>query len=110
MIFFRHLEFNTNRQTTEWLLGATEHYLKQIDPFFTTDGVICLNFADTAFEALNHAFGRELVIQFWAFGDTGDEAFQNLSRVFSNLLEALKRLSGEGKELTDKNKINNQGR
>jgi len=72
MIFYRHLPINLNPEATQWLLEATNQYLQHTDPEFR-DGVYGLSFMDSGFVALNKQVGRELVLQFWVFGDTEEE-------------------------------------
>lgn len=94
MIFYRYPKMNIYRDNTQMLLEATKHYLEHIDPDFH-DGAIGLSFFETAFEEIGNAIGKELVIQFWAFGDTEEETYENLNRLFNNLLTALKGVSNE---------------
>jgi len=92
MVFYRLLTANLDPDTVNSLLGATNFYLQQIDTDFK-DGRIGLSFFDTAFEADNNTIGEELVIEFIAFGDTEEEAFANLNRVFLNMRYALERVN-----------------
>ena len=94
MIFYRNLPINLNPPSTEWLLDATSAYIQHTDKGFQ-DGVIGLCFMDTAFAALNKQVGKELVLYFWAYGDTEEETYENLGRLFTNLLMAIKGVSTE---------------
>jgi hypothetical protein len=95
MIFWRRLELNVSEPHLKWLIDAAEHYLKHTDESTWLDGVIGLSFMETAFGRLNKNVGKEMVLQFWAFGDSEDELFENLDRLFKNLTMALKGLSNE---------------
>lgn len=97
MVFYRNLAINTSPKHSEWLLGATEFYLSKLDSEFEW-GAIGLSFAEAAFAELNNRDGREVVINFWAFGDTKEETAESLGILFTNLLEALKSVSLELKE------------
>jgi hypothetical protein len=92
MVFYRTLPLNLISAKTDWLLRATNHFSKSLDPKFNR-GALGLSFMDTAFVDLRNAIGKELQIQFWAFGDTEEETWNNLKRVFDNLFGALKAVS-----------------
>jgi hypothetical protein len=92
MIFYRSLGANLQPDTVNSLLEATGFYLQHTDEHFT-DGQVGLSFFDTAFEALQNRIGKELVIEFIAFGDTEEECFANLNRVFVNIRYALQRVN-----------------
>jgi hypothetical protein len=95
MVFFRRLPNNLNTDTMKWLLNATGAYIERTDEQTWQDGIVGLSFMKTAFAALNNQIGEELVLRFWAFGDTEQEVFDNLDRLFRNLLTALEGVSKE---------------
>jgi hypothetical protein len=92
MIFYRALGANLDTGTLNSLLQYTGRYLGEIDPEFA-DGRVDLSFFDTAFEAIGNQIGKELVIQFVAFGDSEEETFENLTRVFANVRYALEKVN-----------------
>jgi hypothetical protein len=94
MIFYRELHYNVNEQPISWLRDATEFYIKQVDPTFE-DGVIATGLQGSIYEALRNRLGKELVLTFWAFGDTDEETYANLDRAFKGLHEALRRVAEE---------------
>lgn len=95
MVFFRSLPNNLNADTMKWLLNATGAYIERTDEPTWQDGIVGLSFMKTAYAALNRQIGEELVLRFWAFGDTEQEVFDNLNRLFRNLLTALQGVSRE---------------
>jgi hypothetical protein len=94
MIFYRGLRYNVSDQSITWLRDATEFYIKQVDPTFE-DGVIATSLQGSIYEALRNRLGKELVLTFWAFGDTDEETYANLNRTFKGLHEALRRVANE---------------
>ena len=92
MTFYRNLASNTDAATVNSFLSAMQFYLQQVDPDFA-GGSIGLCFEDAAFSSINNAIGKELVAQFWAFGDTDEMVFDNLNRLFLNLRHAFVRVN-----------------
>jgi hypothetical protein len=50
---------------------------------------------ETAYVECDRTVGKEVVLQFWAFGNTDVEVFENLDRLFKNTDVALRGLSDE---------------
>jgi hypothetical protein len=93
MIIYRDLPLNTVRANLEMLSAAVLHYLAEIDPDFTVQQAsVGTSVVQTIYTRLNRA-GYRLQLSFWAWGDTDDEAFQNLDRLFKALRECLELMS-----------------
>lgn len=93
MIFYRELELNTMDSALDGLTLRIQSELKRIDPEFRW-GAVRLAYSATTFHYLEHlsipAVGRQLVINFWSWGETDGEVLENLNRVFTNVFTALR--------------------
>ena len=103
MILYRHLPLNTHDGAVEWLAGATRHYLTAIDPLFEW-GVVGTTLKSAVFIPLpgsaDDQAGSQLLLTFWAWGDTEEEVAENLNRTFRNTHAALKTVCREIAEST----------
>jgi hypothetical protein len=92
MILYRHLPNNTLKEAAHWLADATRHYLKATDPAFEW-GVVGTTLKSTNFVTLpvpeQEQAGTQVMLTFWAWGDTDVELQANLRRVFRNTHTAL---------------------
>ena len=101
MILFRDLPYNLYRENVEWLERATQRHLSSIDQTFewgvvgTT--VVPANYVTIPVPEEQQA-GFQLVLTFWAWGDSDDEVMENLGRVFVNVRSALSGVCDEIKE------------
>jgi hypothetical protein len=96
MLFYRSLRENVSEPACEWLSDRLDQTLRRIDANFA-GGTIGLTRLPTRFVELpldatgdeESRIGTILMISFWAFGNTEDEVFVNLDRLFANLTVAL---------------------
>jgi hypothetical protein len=95
MIFFREHILNTIN-VYDWFTDTLCRKIRGVDNGFTL-GVVAFSHPETRYINLSYplseAIGYELSISFWAWGMTEDETFQNLDRLFQNLLTAIKETS-----------------
>jgi hypothetical protein len=96
MVLFRELRQNTEKARVEILKDQLHHELVELDRDFpwamigtTLIPVRYLMLADRDDEQL----GWQLMISFWAWGDTVADNMMNLRRLFTNLTVALRTLS-----------------
>ena len=106
MILFRDIGLNVNQSYIDWLNGAIHHYLKQIDPEFKWGAIgttqMKAQYLDLA-PPFDKQIGKQIMLTFWAWGDTESEVESNLGRLFDNLREAIQSISEEikaGKDTT----------
>jgi hypothetical protein len=96
MVLFRALERNTLPGNIERLKNQLHHELIELDQQFAW-GVIGTTLVPARYLALaDHAdsqLGCQLMISFWAWGDTEADTMANLKRLFENLSRALANLS-----------------
>lgn len=98
-IFYRNLRYNLKTDACLWLNGAYEHTFYQIDTNFRAkEGVIGLSdqksyYTNLPYKNPNDILGGQLMISFWAYGNTEQETFGNLDRLFRNLWEVSKSIS-----------------
>lgn len=109
-ILFRHLEFNSSLQNSDWLCGMMMAELRNVDDGFpATHGVVGFTKQPALQTAISNGiwhgerrfepgekdpgFGYHLMLSFWGYGDTEEEAFKNLERVFRNIWTAAERIS-----------------
>jgi len=102
MVFFRNLKFNTSEQHIEWLLGGMEHYLSAAPGNALTYAQ--LSFFKTLYTQMpggkDQQLGKEVVCEFWAWGDTEEEVMENFKLIVSNIFDALKKISDKIRELS----------
>ena len=98
MILYRDLTSNLSVEHVNWLQDAIQHYLKNIDTFFDW-AVIGTTLAPANYINLpiqeEKQLGRQIVLTFWAWGDNQADVLDNLSRAFTNTMEALIGVNGE---------------
>ena len=97
MVLFRELNQNTADGRVEALAVQLHHALAQRDPDFPT-GLIGTTLIPVRYLLLpghdDAQLGWQLMISFWAWGDTVAETMANLDRLFANLSRALESVSG----------------
>ncbi len=95
MVLFRDLVRNTTADQIEGLKNGLHFALAKIDPNFRS-GVVGTTIIPVRYCGLPAAndqqLGTQLMISFWAWGDTETETMQNLARVLRNLAQALRKL------------------
>jgi hypothetical protein len=94
MLLYRDLHLNTRRDRISWLRSAFHQQLARLDPKFAL-GMIGTTLVPVRYLALpeDEQAGQQLLLAFWAYGDTEDAVMQNLGRVFRNLTQALRAVS-----------------
>ena len=92
MILWRRLPLNLSRGNTEALKGAIHRHLNRLDPGLVQAAVgitVCrVRYVSLPPPARRQA-GTQLLLTFWAWGDTEPETMDNLDRTFRALREAL---------------------
>lgn len=95
MVLFRDLVRNTDADQIEGLKNELHLALAKMDPNFRS-GVIGTTIIPVRYCGLPGAseeqLGTQLMISFWAWGDTEAETMQNLARALRNLAQALRKL------------------
>lgn len=98
MILYRNLAFNTSPEQMHRLTNATAQALSEADPLFES-GAVAATIVTTRFTALpgplERQSGQQLMLSFWAWGETEPEVMRHLDRTFQNLTGALQRVSDE---------------
>ncbi len=111
-ILYRNLTLNSSLEHSDWLCGALMTSLRHTDLTlpaseavvgFTLNAAIQTEVStghwvsDSLFDAPGDdpGLGRHLMLSFWAYGNTVEEAFGNLDRLFTNLWAACRMVSGE---------------
>lgn len=96
MVLFRRLERNTTMGELESLNYQLHLQLNHIDPEFLW-GIVGTTMVPVRYLALPKAGGRQrgsqLMISFWAWGDSEAESMLNLGRLMTNLIQALSQVS-----------------
>ncbi len=96
MILFRSLARNTLPSEVDALRGRLHRDLSVADPTFRW-GIVGTSVVPVRFLALQESqgsdLGAQLMISFWAWGDSETDTMQNLGRVFKALGHALRRAS-----------------
>lgn len=97
MILWRALGRNLSRANIEWLREQLHRRLYEADPDLAF-GAIGITIYRVRFVTLpareEQNIGFQLMLSFWAWGDTDDEVMENLARVVENLREALRAVVG----------------
>jgi hypothetical protein len=88
IVLFRDLVANTSRARIEALKNELHHALGPMDPQLEW-GMIGTTLVPVRYVALP-ADGHQLMISFWAWGDSEVETMANLARVIANLARALR--------------------
>jgi hypothetical protein len=95
MVLFRDLARNTAEGEIEALKNELHLALSKVDPNFRS-GVVGTTIVPVRYLALPEAsdeqLGVQLMISFWAWGDSEVENMQNLSRLLRNLTQVLRKL------------------
>ena len=101
MLFHRQLGLNLLPDRVESLADRIRCHLGRIDVTFKW-GCVATSYFPTRYDELTHLAesdrrGYELDLNFWAYGNTADEAFGNFGRTVSNMRKALEVVSAEVK-------------
>lgn len=95
MLFFRVLTRNTGGADVLWLKNELHHALGALDPEFVS-GVVGTTLVPVRYlrlpETDDQQLGRELMISFWAWGDTEADNMRNLGRLLKNLTQAVRQV------------------
>ena len=93
MLLFRALEHNRDGHVG-WLENSLHQSLAPLDPMFD-GGAIGTTVVPVRYRALpaGDQLGDELMISFWAWGNSEAECLQNLARLMNSLSSALRRAS-----------------
>jgi hypothetical protein len=98
MILYRDLAVNTSREQMRWLADTTARALSEADPMFE-GGAIAVTIVATRFTALpeppERQRGQQLMLSFWAWGETETEMMSHLDRTFQSLTGTLHSVSDE---------------
>lgn len=102
MILFRTLQRNTLDGHMAWLRSSLERELCTLDPRFDA-GIIGTTLVPIRYLALpqDTQLGQQLMLSFWAFGDSEASVMQALSRLFRNLSRALRGVSASAQTSSD---------
>jgi hypothetical protein len=98
MILYRNLALNTLPEQLHRLTDATAQALSETDPLFEW-GAVGATIMSARFTALpgppERQRGQQLMLSFWAWGETEAETMRHLDRIFHNLTGALQRVTEE---------------
>jgi hypothetical protein len=93
MLLFRALEQNTVEESVVSLKHALHSNLAELDEAFVW-GLVGTTLVPTRYLALPESngqqLGKQLMISFWAWGDSEADTMLNLGRLFTNLSRALR--------------------
>lgn len=94
MLFYRDMAQNTRSARSAWLEAAFHQQLAPLDRTFLL-GMIGTTRVPVRFLAMpeGEQLGEELMLSFWAFGDSDASVMLNLARLFKNLTQALRGVS-----------------
>jgi hypothetical protein len=96
MLLFRSLEQNTVEASMAALKHALHSNLAELDEAFMW-GLVGTTLVPTRYLALPESngqqLGNQLMISFWAWGDSEADTMLNLGRLFTNLSRALRNVS-----------------
>jgi hypothetical protein len=96
MILFRDLPLNTVYQYMQQLNEAVHFYLERLEPEFRW-GSVGTTLMHIYYTDLNRP-GRQLMLSFWAWGDTEEETFANLDTLIRTVSECIRKVSRDVKE------------
>jgi hypothetical protein len=99
MLFASDLRLTCAPEFSEWLMGCFHHYLRQIEPPLSA-AAVGISKAPCLFKLAN-AEGHELVLYFWAWGDSNDEVMMSLDRVIERLQMASEKANEEVRNTLD---------
>lgn len=98
MILYRNLALNTLPEQLHRLTNATAQALSETDPLFEW-GAVGATILSARFTTLpgppERQRGHQLMLSFWAWGETEAETMRHLDRIFHNLTGALQRVNEE---------------
>jgi hypothetical protein len=98
IVLFRALAQNTEPERIEQLKDRLHHALSRVDTDFQS-GMIGTTLIPTRYLSLpdfgDRQLGSQLMISFWAWGETIQDNMTSLRRLFSNLSPALRTLSAQ---------------
>lgn len=98
MILYRNLSLNTAPDQIQRLSDAIHHALHHTDPGFAW-GAIGTTTVPVHYRAIpgsqDVVAGQQLMLSFWAFGDSETETMTNLGRTFGNLSTVIRGVSAE---------------
>jgi len=94
IILYRQLEQNTLQARMAWLRLALHRELSELDPKFAS-GIIGTTLIPIRYLALPESaqLGQQLMLSFWAFGNSEVTLMLGLARLFKNLSHALRNVS-----------------
>jgi hypothetical protein len=94
LLLYRDLVQNTRKARLSWLKAAFHAQLSRLDPKFNL-GMIGTTLLPARYLALPEPeqLGQQLMLSFWAFGETEPLAMQNLARLLRNLTQAVRGVS-----------------
>ena len=98
MILYRDLALNLSHSRVARLESSVHRHLAELDPEFEW-GVIGTTVMRTRYVGLavpeDRRLGYQLMLSFWAWGDTQGEAMAHLDRLLGNLARGLREVSAE---------------
>ena len=96
MVLFRKLKRNTVPGEIEWLTNQLHLHLVNLDPDLLW-GVVGTTIVPVRYLALAESqgqqLGSQLMISFWAWGNSEEETLSNLGRLMKNLSRSLRHIS-----------------
>jgi hypothetical protein len=96
MVLFRALARNTEKGEVAWLKNELHGALGPLDPNFQS-GMVGTTIIPVCYlplpEQNGQQLGEQLMISFWAWGNSEEESMENLGRVLKNLTQALRKVS-----------------
>lgn len=94
LLLYRDLPQNTRQTRVAWLKAAFHYQLAQLDPKFSL-GMIGTTLLPARYLRLpeSEQLGQQLMLSFWAFGETEPAAMHNLARLLRNLTQAVRGVS-----------------
>lgn len=114
-IMYRDLKFNCREECYQWLCGKLMEELGLNDPDFSAgEGVVAFSLNEALhvdisdgvwlptgeFDAAvdDRGMGCHTMLTFWAYGNSEDEVFSNLNRVFENIVQACRLIDASMKQ------------
>lgn len=98
IILYRNLALNTSPEQMHRLTNTTAQALSEADPLFEW-GAVGATIMSARFTTLPgppaRQHGQQLMLSFWAWGETETEMMGHLDRIFQNLTGALQSVSDE---------------
>lgn len=93
-LLYRDLAQNTRKSRVSWLRSAFHQQLGHLDPKFRL-GMVGTTLIPVRYLELpeSQQAGEQLLLGFWAYGETPDATMQSLARLLRNLTQALRGVS-----------------